>query len=228
MSNQNSNILISHIYNSRKIVLELMEKQGYNVNDYANFSINEVNSMKLNNQLDMLLENNTNNDNTSDTNSDIIKPNGNMKKKIYIRYYLTSRPTPKNIQEMIDDLFILTETLQKTDTLFVIIKDDPNETLINEIKHIWESEGIFIVIESIKRLQFNILNHILVPPHRVLTEEEVKQIMIKYNITDKVQFPDISRFDPVARVIGLRPGQVCNIIRASKTAIETNYYRVCV
>jgi DNA-directed RNA polymerase subunit H (RpoH/RPB5) len=52
--------------------------------------------------------------------------------------------------------------------------------------------------------------------------------MIKYNITDKIQFPDISRFDPVARVIGLRPGQVCNIIRASKTAIEANYYRICV
>jgi DNA-directed RNA polymerase subunit H (RpoH/RPB5) len=61
-----------------------------------------------------------------------------------------------------------------------------------------------------------------------MVESEVKQVMTKYNITDKVQFPDISRFDPVARVIGLRPGQVCNITRASKTAIETNYYRVCV
>jgi DNA-directed RNA polymerase subunit H (RpoH/RPB5) len=217
MASQNSSILISHIYNSRKVVLELMKKQGYNVNDYSNFSINEVNSMKLNNQLDMLLE--TNDDNVTDE---------TPKKKIYIRFYLASRPAPKNIQEMIDDLFILTETLKKTDTLFIIIKDDPNETLINELKHIWESEGIFIVIESIKRLQFNILEHVLVPPHRVMVESEVKQVMTKYNITDKVQFPDISRFDPVARVIGLRPGQVCNIIRASKTAIETNYYRVCV
>ena len=217
MASQNSSILISHIYNSRKVVLELMKKQGYNVNDYSNFSINEVNSMKLNNQLDMLLE--TNDDNVSDE---------SPKKKIYIRFYLASRPAPKNIQEMIDDLFILTETLKKTDTLFIIIKDDPNETLINELKHIWESEGIFIVIESIKRLQFNILEHVLVPPHRVMVESEVKQVMTKYNITDKVQFPDISRFDPVARVIGLRPGQVCNITRASKTAIETNYYRVCV
>ena len=56
MASQNSSILISHIYKSRKIVLELMQKQGYNVNDYTNFSINEVNSMKQNNQLDMLLE----------------------------------------------------------------------------------------------------------------------------------------------------------------------------
>ena len=217
MASQNSSILISNIYNSRKVILELMKQQGYNVNDYSNFSINEVNSMKLNNQLDMLLE--TNDDNVTDE---------TPKKKIYIRFYLASRPAPKNIQEMIDDLFILTETLKKTDTLFIIIKDDPNETLINELKHIWESEGIFIVIESIKRLQFNILEHELVPPHRVMMESEVKQVMTKYNITDKVQFPDISRFDPVARVIGLRPGQVCNITRASKTAIETNYYRVCV
>jgi DNA-directed RNA polymerase subunit H (RpoH/RPB5) len=150
------------------------------------------------------------------------------KKKIYIRYYLTSRPAAKNIQEMIDDLFVLTETLKKTDTLFIIIKDEPNDTLINDIKHIWDSEGVFIVIESIKRLQFNILNHVLVPSHRVMPETEVKKIMKKYNLLEKTQFPEISRFDPVAKIIGLRPGNVCHIIRPSKTAIETNYYRVCI
>ena len=217
MASQNSSILISHIYNSRKIVLELMQKQGYNINDYANFSINEVNSMKQNNQLDMLLE----------KSDEHVTPE-NPKNKIYIRYYLSARPAAKNIQEMIDDLFILTETLKKTDTLFIIIKDEPNETLINELKHIWESEGIFIIVESIKRLQFNILDHVLVPPHRVVNESEVLEVMKKYNIINKGQFPDISRFDPVARVIGLRPGQLCHIVRPSKTAIEANYYRICV
>ena len=216
MTSQNSNILISHIYNSRKITLQLMEKQGYNINDYANFSINEVNSMKQNNQLDMLLE----------ISDDKVTPEF-PKKKIYIRYYLASRPAPKNIQEMIDDLYVLTETLKKTDTLFIIIKDEPNETLINEIKHIWEADGIFIVIESIKRLQFNILEHILVPPHRVLSDSEVETMMKRYNVIDKTQLPNISRFDPVARVIGLRPGQVCEIIRPSKTSIESLYYRIC-
>ena len=125
-------------------------------------------------------------------------------------------------------MFILTETLTKNDSLYIIIKDDPNETMINELKHIWETENIFIVIENIKRLQFNILKHSLVPSHRVMNENEVKEVMIKYNITNMSEFPDISRFDPVARVIGLRPGQVCHILRPSKTAILTNYYRVCV
>jgi len=213
MSSQNSNILVSDIYTSRKIILELMGKQGYNIKDYSNFSVNEVNSMKQNNQLDMLLE---------------TVEGAPKKRKMYIRYYLAKAIRPANIHEMIDDLFVLTETLKKDDTLFVIIKDDPNETLVNELKHIWEKDGIFIVIESIKRLQFNILEHVLVPEHRVLSDSEVDDIMKKYNITDKTQFPDISRFDPVARVIGLRPNQVCHIIRASKTAIEANYYRVCV
>ena len=55
MASQNLSSLISSIYNSRKIILELMEKQGYNIDDYNNFSITEVNAMKNNNQLDMLL-----------------------------------------------------------------------------------------------------------------------------------------------------------------------------
>ena len=216
MTTQNSSSLISSVYKSRKIILNLMRRQGYNIEDYDNFSINEVNSMKLNNQLDMLLEKKDED------------PITKKKDKIYIRYYLGKTIRPNNIHEMIDDLFNIEEVLKKNDTLFIIIKDDINETLLNELKHIWESDGIFIVIQNIKRLQFNILEHTLVPPHRVINENEVKEVMKKYNITDKNQFPEISRFDPVSQVIGLRPGQVCEIIRPSKTAVLTNYYRVCV
>jgi len=216
MTSQNSSALISTVYTSRNTILDLMGKQGYNIEDYANFSVNEVNSMKQNNQLDMLLEKKEEN------------PVTKRKNKIYIRYYLGKTIRPSNLQEMIDDLFNLEEILKKDDTLFIIIKDEINETLTNELKHIWESDGIFIVIENIKRLQFNILDHELVPKHTIVPESEVVNIMKKYNITDKIQFPDISRFDPVARAIGLRPGQLCHIVRPSKTAIEADYYRICI
>jgi DNA-directed RNA polymerase subunit H (RpoH/RPB5) len=218
MVNTNSSVLISQICQSRKTILELMDRQGFDVTGYSNFSVSEVNAMKQNNQLDMLLELKTGTEGEKTI-------SGN---KIYIHYYLAKTIRPANIHEMIDDLFVLTETLKKEDTLYIIIKDNVNETLINELKDIWERDGIFVVIENIKCLQFNILNHSLVPQHKIISENHVKQIMVKYNITDKIQFPDISRFDPVARAIGLRPGQVCHIIRPSKTAIETNYYRICV
>ena len=216
MTSQNSSAIISTVYTSRNIILDLMGKQGYNIEDYGNFSVNEVNSMKQNNQLDMLLEKKEEN------------PVTKRKNKIYIRYYLGKTIRPSNLQEMIDDLFNLEEILKKDDTLFIIIKDEINETLTNELKHIWESDGIFIVIENIKRLQFNILDHELVPKHTIVPESEVVNIMKKYNITDKIQFPDISRFDPVARAIGLRPGQLCHIVRPSKTAIQADYYRICI
>jgi DNA-directed RNA polymerase subunit H (RpoH/RPB5) len=216
MTSQNSSAIISTVYTSRNIILDLMGKQGYNIEDYGNFSVNEVNSMKQNNQLDMLLEKKEEN------------PVTKRKNKIYIRYYLGKTIRPSNLQEMIDDLFNLEEILKKDDTLFIIIKDEINETLTNELKHIWESDGIFIVVENIKRLQFNILDNNLQPKFNIVPESEVVKIMKKYNITDKIQFPDISRFDPVARAIGLRPGQLCHIVRSSKTAIEADYYRICI
>jgi len=193
-----------------------MKSQNYSVDEYDNFSINEVNAMFQNKQLDMLLEQSEENAETG------------RKDKIYISYYLGKTIRPANIQEMIDDLFNLEEILTKNDTLMIIINDDMNETMTNLLKHVWEKDGIFIIIQSIKRLQFNILDNILVPSHRLMTTTEVNVVKKQFNISDNTQFPDISRFDPVAQVIGIRPGQICEIIRPSKTAIQGKYYRICV
>ena len=216
MATQNISSIISSVFTSRKNLLNLMERQGYNVSDYRNFSINEINTMFQNNQLDMLLEK---------TNEDI---KTKRKNKIYIKYYLGKVLRPSNVQEIIDDLFNLEEILTTEDTLFIVTKDEMNETLTNELKHIFEKDNIFIVIQGIKGLLFNILEHVLVPDHRVMSDDETELIMKKYNLRNKSEFPDISRFDPVAQVIGLRPGKVCEITRISKSSIESKYYRVCI
>ena len=216
MASNNTSSLISSIYKSRNILLELMESQGYNINDNFEFSINEINAMFTNKQLDMILEKITENEKTK------------KKNKIYIRYYLVKTLRPQNIQEMIDDLFNVEEILTKEDTLYIIVKDEPNDTMIQLLKQVWEQDGIFIIIESLKRLQFNILQHILVPPHKKMTTAEVNIIKQRYNIMNDSQFPELSRFDPVAKAIGIRPGEVCEILRPSKTSIVSNYYRICV
>ena len=193
-----------------------MKEQHYAVSEYQDFSVNEVNSMLQNKQLDMLLE------------KDEEDPTTKRKSKLYIKYYLAKTLRPQNIQEMLDDLFHLEQILTKDDTLMIIAKEDMNETMTNLMKHIWEQDGIFVIIQNIKRLQFNILQHSLVPSHRVLSKDEVTDVKKKYNIVEDTQFPDISRFDPVSQVIGIRPGQVCEIIRPSKTAITSVYYRICI
>ena len=229
MANQNTSSLISQIYKSRGVVLELMKKQDYDVSEYDGFSINEINTMKTNNQLDMILskkpeESTENNDEKGE---EINSSKENNQKKIYIKYYLGKSLRPNNLQEMIDDLFNVEEVLTKEDTLLIVVKDEVNETLTNSLMHIWESEKIFIIIMPLQRLQFNILEHVLVPPHRILNESEKINVKTRYNIIHDEQFPQLSRFDPVAKAIGIRPGEVCEITRPSKTAISAPYYRIC-
>ena len=207
---------INEICKSRKHIVNFLKRQGFNVTDYESFSIHEVNAMYQAKQMDMLLK----------------KDDGS--KKTYVKYHtgkssqIEKNLRPVSIYEYIEDLFTLEEILVKTDDLIIIINDEPNETIEKTLKHIWEQDKIFIIIQNLKRLQFNILNHILVPPHRILSDMEVLEVKARYNIMHDGQFPDVSRFDPVAQAIGIRPGQVCEIIRQSKTAISAPYYRICV
>ena len=222
MTSQNTSSLISQIYKSRSVILELMKAQNYNISEYDGFSVNEINTMKTNNQLDLILSKNP----YEEEEDNVIKKE-DYEKKIYIKYYLGKSLRPNNLQEMIDDLFYVEEILTKNDTLLVVVKDEVNETLLNTLKHIWESDKIFIILIPLQRLQFNILEHILVPPHRILNEAEKIQIKNRYNIINDELFPELSRFDPVAKAIGIRPGEVCEITRPSKTAISSFYYRIC-
>jgi DNA-directed RNA polymerase subunit H (RpoH/RPB5) len=170
--------------------------------------------MTQNKQLDMLVEKPTGDDTPS--------------LKVYVRYYLGTRLNQQTVQEIIDDLFNLEEVLTKADILYIIVKEDMNDTLITLLKHIWEQDGILIVVQSLKRLQFNVLDHSLVPPHRILNAVELEVVKKKYNISNIMMLPEMSRFDPVAQVLFIRPGEVVEIARPSKTAIESFYYRVCV
>ena len=71
----------------------------------------------------------------------------------------------------------------------------------------------------------------MVPPHSILTDStEIETFIKNYNINPKYitkSLPDISRFSPVALVIGIRPGEICKIERDSKTAINSLFYRIC-
>ena len=199
---------INQIYKSRNIILDILNKRGFDVNDYKGSSISEIHSMYKNEQLDMLVN--------------------KIDKKVYVKYYLAKNSIRDSIiYEYIDDLFNIDNILTKKDDLIIITKTQPNDTIIKLLKDIYNEENIFITIICIKNLQFNILNHSLVPSHKVLNHDEKKEVYIKYNIQSDNQVPTISRFDPVSLVIGLRPTDLCEIIRPSKTSITSKFYRLC-
>lgn len=209
--------MITMIHKSRKTILDLLNQQGFDTSEYNNFGVNEIHAMYTNKdvpkQLDMMM---TANQGTTQS------------KSVYVKYHLGKTLRVENIQDYVDDLFNIEQILKKeSDMLVIVIKQDMNQTLMNILNEFWDRNGIFIVLFSLDRLQFNILEHQYVPKHVILNEDERKELFKRYNITDIKNLPDISRFDPVAQAIGMRPGDICKIERPSKTAVISNYYRYC-
>jgi DNA-directed RNA polymerase subunit H (RpoH/RPB5) len=204
----NASGTITAIYKSRTNLLALLNAQGYDISQYDNFGMNEVHAMNTNKQLDIM----------------VVNESG---QKAYVKYHLGKPLRRDNITEYVEDLYHLDKTLSKQDSLIIVMKSEMNDTNIAVLNQIWEQIGIHIVIFSLDRLQFNILEHTYVPKHTILNEEETQAMMSKYNIAHPDMLPNISRYDPVAMAIGMRPGQVCRIDRFSKTAVSTPYYRIC-
>ena len=204
-----SNRILS-IYNSRNTLIEQLESIGYDMSDYNQFSINEIDAMTVNEQLDMLVSRKTDG------------------KKAYIKYLLNIKQLRKdNLDQLIEDLYDIETILEKKDTLIVVTNEEPNDTMVSRMKYLYDHSNIFIVMHYIKRLQYNILNHVLVPHATVFDADEIDKLKKKYNIHNIYKLPEISRFDPQALTLCLRPGDVIKITRKSNTALEYNYYRIC-
>ena len=216
--------LISSIYKSREVILELLQTQNYDISNYRGVDINEINTLYETSMLDIIVEKNI----IEDGQESKGEPENIIKEKMYVHYYLDGKISQTKIQNLIDDLFITEEILTSNDALFIIIEQEPNETINNFVHHIWEKDGIFVIVQSIKRLQFNVLNHELQPKFKILNEQETNNVKKKYNIINDSNWPEISRFDPVCKATFIRPGQIFEITRPSKTALVSNYYRICI
>ena len=244
----NASKTISRLYTARKTLLELLSSRGYEVEGYANFGVNEVNAMYTHKQLDMLVEikgepkskgSKSKGDKGEKANKD--KDDEKENKKTYVKFHLEKTLSVSHINDLIEDLYVLgvggeiggtglsananDTVLTEKDTLIIVTKQEIKT--MNQFVNQLFLQGRFIVLLSLDRLQFNILNHQYVPSHTILSNDEVGEMMKKYNVMEKSQLPDISRYDPVALAIGMRPGEVCSIDRPSKSAISSLYYRVC-
>ena len=243
----NASKTIARLYTARKTLLELLSTRGYDVEGYANFGVNEVNAMYTHKQLDMLVEikgepkskGSKSKGEKGDKNKD--KDDEKENKKTYVKFHLEKTLSVSHINDLIEDLYVLgvggdiggtglsananDTVLTDKDTMIIITKQEIKT--MNQVLNQLFLQGRFIVLLSLDRLQFNILNHQYVPRHTILSDDEVGEMMKKYNVMEKSQLPDISRYDPVALAIGMRPGEVCSIDRPSKSAISSLYYRVC-
>lgn len=75
--------------------------------------------------------------------------------------------------------------------------------------------------------EFNPLLHKMVPKHEILNEDEIKELLLLYNI-EKEQLPKIRVTDPAAVAAKSKIGEVIRVTRDSKNAGKTFFYRMVI
>ena len=202
-----------NLVQSRGILLDMLERRGYDVSNYKNYSINEIRIMRENKTLDMRLE----------------KESG---PKCYVKYNIYKKLKSNELTKIVKNNFINEDAeLTPNDELIIICND--NNILISKKYSNFMSKlenfyykNYFVQIFNVDSLLFDVTKHNLVPEHIILSDDEKQDILKQYNISEN-KLPRISRFDPVAKFIGIKPNQVCKIIRNSYTCGESVYYRIC-
>jgi DNA-directed RNA polymerase subunit H len=75
--------------------------------------------------------------------------------------------------------------------------------------------------------KLNVLEHVMVPDHQIMSEDEVSTLFSTYNITSE-QLPKIYHDDPAVKIIGAKAGDVIRIIRQSHTAGRAESFRLVI
>ena len=189
-----------NLYNCRKTVLEMLEDRKYTVPE--NFHIDFENFLILleENNLDIYL----------------IK---DEEDSIYVRfmYDFNKNLTKKDLDAITEE--IRTETDNPELKIILIMKNAPSKTNIEMLDKI---KNVEIFCQDY--ITFNPTHNRLVPKHILLSKEKEVALLKKYHCT-KAQLPKLSRSDPIAKYYGMKPGDICQIIRNSISMGETNYYR---
>lgn len=106
--------------------------------------------------------------------------------------------------------------------MILMLKEEENTTLGKE-----KSKILYRNVEIFHQKMFtiNITRHSFVPKHIILSPEEEEQVLEKYQ-TPKSKFPIIPASDAQARYYGMKPDQMCKILRIDPEVGYSISYRV--
>ena len=217
-------LLPQKLFASRKVILEMLEKRGFDVESYKNYTIVEIDSMRQNTSLK----------NTSEIQPlDIVTESNHNGERALIKYIFTSKIKVTSIGSLLNELKE-TEVLKEGDTFILITKDrnigkaTGQDTIIeSQLEALYNEHKVFVQMFWVDKLITNIMEHEIVPEHNIIPLEEKEKLLNIYNINYYNQLPLILKTDPVAMFLGMRRGDVCKIISPSETSGEYISYRYC-
>jgi DNA-directed RNA polymerase subunit H (RpoH/RPB5) len=113
-------------------------------------------------------------------------------------------------------------------TVIIVSKDIPKPEALQASGAFFRENGIYVQLFYYKHLMFNIIEHKYVPKHiKISSKQEKERIRRVFNVENDREFPVILHTDPVALYIGLRPHDICKIIRVNEKLAGCAMYRFC-
>ena len=172
--------------------------------------------------------------------------------KLHVIYYnfpeFGKAPTKitKDCAKKIENLY--ESIIEPEDSIIVIILENVTDNLEKAITELYDNGQEYLLnyskdkehlyninlfhirnihIFRLEQLTKDIRKHIFVPEHICIRDKnEIKNILDNTN-TNINQLPIIKRNDIQAKILRLAPGDICKIIRVTKTGGNIPYYRVC-
>lgn len=163
---------------------------------------------------------------------DIIEFNTNKTTLIFALSKRLKKNILDELKENEDDLENFIKKYNNKLNILLIFNNDtlssPLISQLNKFDKLLQKKGGMLQYFQINQLLFNPTKHRLVPKHRKLTTEESNKIMEKYMIKNKLQMPMILHNDVIAKWLGLKQGEIVEIIRYNENSGKSFYYRCCI
>ena len=215
----------SPIYRSRKVILDMVERRGYDTSDYQHFTIEDINTM-----MNLWTSTKTAQKYTV-TPLDMVCKHKEEEKYLHVRYFFNAKLKVNTVENILNTMIEEEQFKTEEDEVLCIV----DEKISNEAMFDNQLDGLFKKMDNkyytqifeISKLIINIMEHEFVPEHTIISKEEKQKLLERFDIATFTQLPIILKSDPVAKFIGMRRGDVCKIIRPSETSGRYEMYRYC-
>lgn len=163
---------------------------------------------------------------------DIIEFNTNNTTIIFALNKRLKKNILDELKENEENINEFTEKYNNKLNVILIFNNDtlstPLITQLNKFDKLLQKKKGMLQFFQINQLLFNPLKHKLVPPHRKLSNDESNEILEKYRIKSKLLMPMIMHDDVIAKWLGLKQGEIVEIIRYNENSGKSYYYRCCI